>query len=140
MIASRSLGIMFQLVGTAATQYSRTFADADGAVVRSAAAISAATVRLRLRPCKGANLVERGGPGQPARRRSMRAQPAALNAEMNFGVGTPLPVTSSQPRAHGEARVLVEPADAVEDAAGRIHAVRVVRADVAGVLEGPGDV
>ena len=37
MIASRPLGTMFQVTGTAATQYSRVAADAEGAASRLAA-------------------------------------------------------------------------------------------------------
>ena len=47
MIASRPLGTMFQVTGTAATQYSRVAADADGAASRLAApAINRAVSRL----------------------------------------------------------------------------------------------
>ena len=49
MIASRWLGIMFQLTGTAATQYRRTAADADGAATSAAAPIASAATRVAAR-------------------------------------------------------------------------------------------
>ncbi len=47
MIASRWLGTMFQVTGTAATQYSRTLAEAAGAAASAAApvpSVNAATI------------------------------------------------------------------------------------------------